>query len=478
MQPYAERNLSPSLSTEAVRPRRLLRIADVVSLVLGIVVGVSIFKVPGDVFSLSQRPEIALLIWGLGAVLAICGALCYCELAAAFPKFGGEYVYLSQAFGERFGFLFAWMTIFIVLPGNMGAAAYIFADYAAQLHPVFSFSPELVAAAAIVSLTCLQLLGFVAGRTTQNLLTVVKIIAFGLLLTCMCVLPAAPPLPPAEITTIQWGSLGLALVFVLYAYGGWNDAAMVTPEVENCRRNMPRALIIGLLLIAALYLAVNYGFWRVLGYEGATQTTAPAALIMEKALGTSAKQIMSLVVMASALGAMNGMLFSGCRLLAAVGENVPFFRSWSRWNERQVPTWSLLSLAALSLGMTLLAGVQMTQNWIDSMMTGMGFSPPDWAFYGGGFHLLVAASAPVFWTFFLLSTVALIVLRWRKPDLERPFLVPLYPIPAIIFLIASGFMWWSSVEYAGQMTLLLSPLLLIGIVLALSPFIIHKKTAG
>jgi len=454
-----------------VAHRPLLRTRDVVSLILGIVVGVSIFRVPGDVFSLAGEPEMALFIWGLGAFLAFCGALCYCELAAAWPEFGGEYVYLARAFGSVCAFLFAWMTIFTVLPGNIGAAAFILADYAGQLHPTLASSPGIVAAVAILGLTALQLVGFVAGRATQNLLTVVKVLALGTVLMCGFVLPAAPAALPVEAVTsgagsLQWSSLGLALVFVLYAYGGWNDAAMVTPEVENCRRNMPRALLLGLLLIAALYLALNYGFWRVLGVEGAKHASAPAAAVIEKAWGISASRVMSLIVMFSALGAMNGMMFAGCRLLSAVGRDAPVFRYWNHWNVRQVPVWSLLTLSALSLSMTVLVGLPAGRQLIDTLLTTLSLSPPNWEFYGGGFHLLVAASAPVFWVFFFLSAFALIVLRWKEPDRPRPFRVPFYPIPVLIFLATSGYMFWSSVNYAGRMTVLLSPILLIGIVVA------------
>jgi len=450
-------------------PRRLLGTWDVVSLILGIVVGVSIFRVPGDVFSLAGTPEQAFLIWGIGAALAFSGALCYCELAAAWPRFGGEYAYLTEAFGSGCGFLFAWLTMTVVLPGNIGAAAFIFADYAGSVHPVLARSPAIVAVSVITVLTGLQLLGFVTGKLTQNLLTLIKIIALGLVLTCGLLVTSEPTSPANGVAiTWNWSELGLAFVFVFYAYGGWNDAAMVTPEVRNCRRNMPRALLLGMGLVALLYLSLNFVFWKVLGTEGVKAASAPAAAVMERAFGTTASQLMSFVVMASAMGAINGMIFSGCRLFSAVGEDFPGFRLWSFWNRRQVPVWSLLSISGMSVAMIALVGLEQGRQLIDSIMLSLQLNPPGWQQYRGGFNLLVAASAPVFWTFFMMSSVALIVLRWREPDRERPFRVPFYPMPVILFLMTTGYMLWSSTQYAGRITLLLLPVLIPGIGLALT----------
>ncbi len=444
-----------------------LRTWDVISLLIGIVVGVGILKVPSQVFSLAGSPERAFFIWGLGACLAFCGALCYSELAAAWPKWGGEYVYLSEAFGKRCGFVFAWMNLFAVLPGNIGAAAFIFADYAGHLHPILARSQPFVAMAAIAGLMTLQLLGLVAGRRLQNILTVLKILALSGVLLAGLLLPAAPVSLQEPTATPPWNELGLALVFVLFAYGGWNDVAMVTPEVRDCRRNMPRALLLGLALVALLYLALNFAFWRVLGTEGVKTVSAPAAALIDRTLGGSFAAGMSLIVMISALGAMNGMIFTGSRLLSAVGSDFLIFRKWNRWNRRQVPVWSVLTIGLISMTLILLVGVRAGQQIIETAVQSVGFHPPDWQKYGGGFEVLVAASAPVFWSFFLLSAIALIVLRFTQPQRERPFRLPFYPLPALLFIATACFMLWSSLSYARNITLLVLPTLLIGLLVPL-----------
>ncbi|SFI07383.1 APC family permease [Planctomicrobium piriforme] len=443
-----------------------LRMWDVVSLMVGIVVGVSIFKVPGSVFALTGSPELALGIWAGGAFLAFCGALCYAELAAAYPEFGAEYIYLARAYGRRCAFLFAWLNVCAVLPGNIGAASFVFAGYAGQLSPRLAHSPGLVAAGAILALMLLQFAGMVAGRRVQNILTGTKVIALAAILLCGLLLPAAPAEVRAPPAPLQWNQIGLALVFVLYAYGGWNDAATVTPEVRDCRRNVPRALLLGLTLIAGLYLALNYSFLRVLGFNAASASEAPAAELMHRALGPAFSTLMSLIVMASALGAINGMMFSGCRLLAAVGEDFRLFRGWNYWNRRQVPVWSLLTIAGISLLLTVLVGLEAGRGGIGLAAQTVGLAAPDWEKYGGGFNMLVAASAPLFWAFFMLSGVSLIVLRFRDSRRERPFRTPAYPLPAFVFIVSAGFMLWSSLSYAGLITLLLLPALVSGLVLA------------
>ncbi|WP_437190987.1 APC family permease [Planctomicrobium sp. SH527] len=469
MASHSSESSGRSQQTEVSSPRTL-GLWDVVSLLVGIVVGVSIFRIPANVFTFAGDPQVALMIWGLGALLALCGAFCYAELSSMWPEFGAEYVYLANCFGKRVGFLFAWMNLCAILPSNIGAAAFVFASYAGQLHPVLASSHGVVAMSAIMGLTLLQFCGFAAGRMTQNILTITKALALAAVLICGLILPAATVSESATTieatTTASWSSLGLALVFVLYAYGGWNDVATVTPEVRDCRRTMSRALIIGLVLVALLYLALNFLFLRVLGPDEVKNVSAPAAVLIERACGPMFSNVMSVVVMISALGAINGMMFAGCRLLAAAGEDFPIFRKWSVWNSRQVPVWSLLTISAIALTLTAIVGFQACRERINEGLKLLRLPALNWDFYGGGFDLLLAASAPVFWVFFLLAIVALIVARWKYPNLSRPFRVPFYPIPAILFGVASIFMLWSSLGYSGGIVLLMAPALFFGILVA------------
>lgn len=451
-------------------PRASLGVWDVVSLNIGIVVGVSIFRVPGDVFKLAGSPALGLGLWVLGAVLALTGALCYAELAATYPRFGAEYDYLGRAYGAPIGFLFGWMQTFVILPASVGAMAFVFATYAAEIWPALQPHSGLCAAAAIGTLTLLQLIGFQTGRMAQNVLTLVKVVSLiGVLICGLWLAPRVPlhPVKNAMTTSTTWSELGLALVFVFYSYGGWSDVARVTPEVRNCRQNMPRALMIGLMLIATLYLLLNLSFLKGLGEHDLRGIQAPAAEVVRRALGSRFSNVMSLIIMASALGAIHGMLFSGCRLLAAIGQDYRWFERWNQWNKRQVPVWALLTLSAISLVTTAAVGTARGRHLIDTLLSALFLTPPDWEQFSGGFDVLVIASSPIFWGFFLLAGLALIVLRIRDADRPRPFRVPLYPLTPLVFAGMSAYMLWSGYHFAGKLTLLMLPILGLGVLLAI-----------
>jgi amino acid transporter len=429
-------------------------------------------------------------------------------MASTYPEQGGEYVYLAYAFGPRLAFLFAWMNVCAILPGNMGAAALILAGYAGELHPWLAENPIRVAICSVIVLMLLQWCGLRSGKLTQNVLTLAKILALLGVFACALLVPGAASLTGSDAPAatdprhsglssneaagtasgtasdtalgtasetaavtkpapLRFDRLGLALVFVMYAYGGWSDVACVAPEVRNCRRNVPLAMLTGLLLIAVLYLALNAAFLHSLGFAGLAASQAPAADVVRRAIGPAGSHAVALLVMASALGSINGMMLTGCRLLAAVGEDFRIFRCWNYWNARGVPVWALLTLTGLSCLLMVLVGHPSGRNVLDQILQALWLPVPLWEQYHGGFNTLFAATAPGFWIFFLMSGMALLVLRFRHPGRPRPFSVPLYPLPPLIFMASAGYMLWSSVRYAGLMTLLLLPTLLVGGVLML-----------
>lgn len=450
-----------------VESRRTLGVWDTASLLVGIVVGTAIFKAPPFVFTNVETASTGLFVWGFGALLSLCGALCYCELATTYPTFGGEYRYLSQAYGNQTGFLFAWMQLCVILTGSIGAMAFVFADYSVPFLGEQTASKAFIASVAMMSLAMAQAWGFSAGKTIQNLLTASKVVALIAVLIAGLFYHRGDAAQVADVSPVA-ANWGLALVFVLYAYGGWNDAAMVTPEVRNHQRNMPKALLYGLGFVAVLYIALNLAFLNVLGLNGIRQSSIPAAEVMSLAMGRSAALLISFIVMCSALGAIHGMLFTSCRLLAAVGEDYVFFSRWNQWNKRGVPGTALLTISGISLLLILAVGTASGRELTADAAVSISLPRPDWEKYYGGFDTLIAATAPVFWAFFALSGFAVVVLRLRDAQRPRPFRVPWYPLPVIVFCGAATFMLWKSLEYAGELTLLSTPILLCGIVLSWS----------
>jgi amino acid transporter len=249
--------------------------------------------------------------------------------------------------------------------------------------------------------------------------------------------------------------IGLALVFVLYAYGGWSHAAYVAAEVRDQRRNLPRALVLGLACITLVYLAVNAAYLAVLGFGGASRTQTPAAEVIDHAFGLWGGRALSLLVMLSALGAINGMILTGTRIYAVWGADYPMLRWLGVWNRTAaVPTAAIAVQAAIAAGLILLVGTAGGHAVFDAALRSVGIRELSWAYYAGGFETLVAGSAPVYWTLSLATGVAILVLRARDRSVERPFTMPVYPLPALVFCGTCLYMLQASLAHAKWLSLI------------------------
>jgi basic amino acid/polyamine antiporter, APA family len=447
-------------------PTSRLGLWDAVSIIIGIVVGTAIFRSPAAVFANSPTAMMALTLWLVGGLLSWCGAVCYAELATAYPRDGGDYVYLTRAFGPWCGFLFCWAQLTTVLSGNIAIMAYAFADYGMKVWPAWSEQSIWLTIAPVVGLSLVNAAGLIAGKFTQNLLTATKVL--GLAALVVAGLFAASTEPRAAVTDpiVPNANLGLALVFVLYAYGGWNHAPYVAAEVRDERRNLPRALMFGLVAIAVIYLAVNATYLAVLGFEGTGQTQTPAADVMEHAVGAWGGRAISLLVMLSALSAINGMILTGSRVYATWGADYPALSWLGEWNRRcAAPLMAIAVQAAIAVALILLVGTRAGRDAFDGVLAGLGIDPLPWGRFFGGFETLVAGSTPIFWAFTFMTIAAVFVLRRREPSIERPFRIPVYPLPPIVFGGTCLFMLWASVSYARWLTLLGFVPLVVGAIL-------------
>lgn len=218
---------------------------DAVSIIIGIVVGTAIFRSPTIVFQNVSGPWTAMGVWLAGGILCVFGAWCYAELATTYPRNGGDYEYLSRAYGKWAGFLFGWAQLTVVLTGSIGAMAYTFADYGRELWNLPQQSTAWLAVLAISSLSAINIFGILAGKTLQNILTGAKVLGLsGVVLAGIFLGGGGATSSTGDTSGLMGPGIGLALVFVLYAYGGWSDAAFVAAEVRDLRRNMPRALLL------------------------------------------------------------------------------------------------------------------------------------------------------------------------------------------------------------------------------------------
>ena len=419
-------------------PRPLLHTRDVASLVVGIVIGAGMFSVPAVVAANSAGPAEMMLAWLVGGALSIAGALCYAELATAHPHPGGEYHFLRLAWGPRLAFLFAWARLTVIPTGSIALLAFIFGDYASQVLPLGAMSPALFAAGAVVVLTAINAVGLRSGKRMQNLLTalqttgVVAIVLAGLLLE-----PSTAPATATTTTTQHWG---LVLIFVMLAYGGWNEAAYVSAEVVAERRTLPRALIGSIAAVTLLYLLMNLAYLRVQGVEAMASSDAVAADMMRRVLGDRGAQAISAVVAVAALTSANATMLMSARTGYAFGRDTPMFALLGRWHATlHGPVNALLVQSAIALA-----------------LVGLG------AWTRRGFETMVEYTAPVFCLFFLLTGLALFRLRRRAPAVASPFRVPLYPLTPLLFCAMCGYLLYASLRHTGIGALLGVAVLAVG----------------
>jgi len=418
----------------ATTPR--LGVWDAASMMVGVIIGVGIFELPGRILKNAPGPEIAIGAWVLGGVLALIGALVFAELGSTYPHSGGEYVYLTRAYGPLVGYLFAWAQLVVIRPGSIAAMAYVFAKYAHELFGMSDGVPmSVLAVVAVAVLTFINLRDVRLGKNTQNLITAAKVVGMagicvaGLLATGRPSTATMAPKPPEEPSSEIW--FAGAMIGILWTYSGWNEAAYIVAEVHEPRRNLPIALICGTLAVTFIYVAVNLAFIVGLGFEGAKTDWAPTVLF-ERVWPRYGARAIGALIMVSALGAMNGMIFTTARILAEFGADHRIFRPLSRWSRTWgTPARALLAQAAVTAGMILV--VSLLPNHI----------LPD----GGqsGLDAMISLTSPIFWFFFLLTGIALFMLRGRDPHLPRPFRVPLYPFLPIIFCAWCGYMLVGSI---------------------------------
>lgn len=435
---------------------------DIVSIILGIVIGAGIYETAPFIFQNVASPWVGLAVWVAGGILTFMGGLCYAELASTYPRSGGDYVYLTRAFGRWAGFLFAWMQLAVLMTGSIGMMAYIFADYAVTLHRFGPASEFIYAAAAVAALSVANLVGLVFGKRTQNFLTALKVLAIGAIV--LAGFFWSGPVAAKSAVVASSSSLGLAMILVLYTYGGWNDAALVAAEVSDKRRNLPLAFMVGTGLLMLVYLLVNGAYLSALGFEGARESKAIAADVLARPFGEFGAKAIAIFVMISALGSLNGMTYTGSRIYATLGEDYSAFRGLSRWHPRRsVPTASLLTQTAITLFLIMLVGTNWGRNAINALVTQVGFAPLEWQGHGG-FETLLRCTSPVFWAFFLMTGISLFVLRAKDPDTPRPWKVPGYPVVPLVFCGMCVYMLYSAVVYAGKLLVIGAVPVLVGLI--------------
>lgn len=412
------------------QPHPTLSLFDAVAMIVGLIVGAGIFGTPSIVAGAVESDTLLVAVWVAGGAFSIVGALCYAELATAFPSAGGEYYFIRRAYGRSLAFLYGWARMTVIVAGSIAVFAYLFGDYMSRLVNLGAYSSAIWAALIVGVLTLVNYLGIREGKATQNLFTIlevgglVAIIVAGLLIAPEPA-TAAPAAAGADRPWYLGAGIGSAMVFVLFTYGGWNDAAYISAEVRDRSRNMVRALLVSIGLVTLLYMLVNVAYLKGLGYDAMAHSDAVAADLLKAAWGPTGEKLISFMVAVAALTSVNGSMIVGARSNYALGRDWPMLGFLGRWHEPSgSPRTAMVVQGVIALALVAFGAVQ-----------------------NAGFKGLVEYSLPVFWGFFLLVGMALFVLRAKEPDAPRPFRVPGYPVVPAVFVLMCGYLLYSSLAY-------------------------------
>jgi APA family basic amino acid/polyamine antiporter len=448
---------------EPVGYSRQLRVFDATMLTVGGIIGGGIFLNPAVV---AQRVHTAPLIvgtWVLGGVIAVMGALCFAELGGRRPEAGGGYVYLKDAFGPLPAFLYGWTFLVIVNTGGMSAVAVTFARYTTDLLHVGDMWVRPVAIGSIIVLTAVNYIGIRAGATTQNIFTVLKLAALAAVIAVG--IAAAAAVAAHGTNALAWAGdraatpvgtgdlvrvVGVALIPVLFTYGGWAHANNVGGEMRDAERTLPRAMTYGIAIVVAVYVLVNIAYVLVLGPGALAASTAPASDTMRRALGSVGGTVIGLGVAASTFGFVNLAILSAPRILQAMAADGLFFRRAAILHPRyRTPTAALLAQAVWAV-----------------VLTGSGT-------YGQLLDYTVFGD----WIFFAMIVATLFVYRSRdsgQPPAVVGYRVPGYPVVPALFIGVAMWVVVSSVRSNPANALVGAGLIVLGVPV----FLVWRARAG
>ncbi len=448
------------MSQGSAAPRQSLSVFDATALMVGMVIGVGIFGTPWLVALNAPDAGWYIALWVVGGVVSLLGVLCYAELAGRYPDAGGEYNFLTRAYGKGLGFLFAWGRLTVIQAGIIAAIGYLFAQYMTRLSGFDgfgwanfgAFSEPIWAAILIVALSFINYLGTKQSTLLQNVLTVTLVCAFAVIIVLGLTMT-----PSGEVPTLSKpfdpsnAAVGLAFVFVMLTYGGWNETVYLSGELKDPSRNMVRVFLLGLAVVTVIYLLLNLAYLNVLGIDGIRASRAVGTDMMKAVAGAAGAVIITVVILTEIGTTLNATIFTGARTNYALGRDFRIFSFMGRWNEsRNTPANALLVQTVLSLALVVFGAIQKD-----------------------GFKVLVEYTAPVFWTFMLLNGIALFIFRAREGRPVNSYAVHFYPVVPLLFCLFCAYMLWSGINYAK-----LNGLIAVGVLLAGIPVYLWARAAN
>lgn len=456
--------MAEAVTVERPALRRELGLWTAAAIVVGTVIGSGIFLVPKTMVNALGSPYLVFAVWVFGGLLSLAGALTYAELSAALPEAGGEYAYLREAYGPLWAFIYGWTQMWIGKSGSIATLATAFFYYLANFYPMLEGTlfevplpvgpgggplevryGQLLAMVVILLLAGVNYFGVRVGGEVQVGLTIIKVALIAGIIVIGLAAPVAQASNLATATPAAGGIAGFfaALVAALWAYDGWNNVAMVSSEIKNPERNLPRALILGTLAVVVVYLLANTAYFFVLSAQQVGATDRVAAEMMRQVMGESGAGAVSLAAMLSILAALNGSILTGSRVPYAMARDGMFFHPISVVH----PRWCTPSNAILA--MCCWSALLVLSGRYEQLFTYVIFST--WILYG-------------------MATASVIVLRKKRPDLPRPYRTFGYPAVPVLFVLVAVALLVSTLRSSPR-----ESLMGIGIIVAGLPFYYHWR---
>lgn len=408
--------MQSSKSSDGSGLTRELGLFDSSMVVVGTVIGSGIFLTAGLVAQSLPSAPLILLAWLVGGLLTIAGALTFAELGASMPQVGGLYVYLREAYGRMAGFLYGWICFLVYQTGSVAALAAGFASLSASFFPKLGRGNEkTIAIAVIVLLTAVHYLGIKFGKWVQNILTMLKIGALiGLVIFGVSFGESSPLTAPVNPFELSVGQLlmgfGLAQVSIAWSYGGWSNLSFLAGEVRNPQHTLPKALVVGTVIVTLLYVATNYVYLAAVPLNEMMGTLKIAESATRALFGGATATIVTAVALAAILGSLNGVIFSGPRVFYAMAQDKLFFKKAAEIHPRFGSPAFALILQALWASVLTISGS------FEQLLT---------------FTMFIGI---LFWT---AGAIAVPILRRRKPSADLPYRTWGYPVVSFAFIVAS-----------------------------------------
>ncbi len=423
------------------RLKRVLSLMDATMINAGGIIGSGIFMVPATVALYTASSSLFFMVWILGGVVSLFGALSVAELGAAMPKAGGQYVFLNEAYGPVWGYLYGWAAVVVINTASMAAVGVAFAEYLKFFYTISDLAVKEIAIFSIILLTIINIVDVKSGARFQNVFTFAKlgailgVILLGLFLEGGSTQNFSPLFTDRSPLSLI-GPLGLAMVAVLWTFDGWIFVTYVAGEVKNPGRNIPLSLIFCMVIVVSVYLALNIVLVYVLGFDQMIGSELVMADAASKFIGGKGAAIVTIIILISLIGANNGFILTSARINYAMARDNRFFKQAAIIHPKfQSPANALIIQCIWACILT----------------------------FSGTFNQLITYIIFASWIFYGMSAGAVIILRKKKPDMERPYQIPFYPWIPIIFILFAIFLTVNTILEAPRDAAIGSGLILAGL---------------